>query len=104
MCDLKNVVYEITCRMCGDTYIGETSVTIRRRLKQHMRDENSQVRIHLAERHAIDRVEFERMTEKIEWSILGRGFADTTQRKTAEEHHIQQKKPKLNIMLNTMGI
>ena len=36
-CLVKNIVYKITCNICKDTYIGETSRTAHHRLGEHMR-------------------------------------------------------------------
>ena len=35
-CQIKNVVYEITCQQCGTVYVGETSRTVGSRSKFHL--------------------------------------------------------------------
>ena len=35
MCLKKNIVYKITCTLYKDTYIGETSRTIKTRIHEH---------------------------------------------------------------------
>ena len=37
-CSTKNVVYELKCDQCGDTYIGETSRPVRLRYNEHRRN------------------------------------------------------------------
>ena len=41
-CEVKNVIYVINCRGCGDDYIGETGNFLSKRVKVH----NQQSRIH----------------------------------------------------------
>ena len=41
MCFIKNIVYKITCTLFKDTYIEETSRTIRHRINEHTNPKSS---------------------------------------------------------------
>ena len=43
MCLKKNTVYKITCTLCKDIYIRETSRTIRTRVNEHTNQKFSEV-------------------------------------------------------------
>ena len=49
----KSIVYKITCTLCKDTFIGETSMTIRTRINEHINQKFSEVYKHFIEKHKI---------------------------------------------------
>ncbi len=100
LCNKKNVVYEITCSVCLDTYIGETMTTLLTRLKRHINDENSEVQIHLRYKHALTtRYNITHFAQTFNVSIMDSGFHDTTTRKVTETQIIRSIKPSLNIQM-----
>ena len=69
LCNKKNVVYKITCTDCEATYIGETYRTIRTRIKEHLKQKESEVFKHF--------INFHNKTptlNKINWKILGSNY------------------------------
>ena len=48
MCYTKNAIYEITCDICGDTYIGQTKRTMRSRINEHTKSKESLVFQHMS--------------------------------------------------------
>ena len=39
-CETKNLIYVITCHGCNEFYIGETSTTLRARIRVHKQQMN----------------------------------------------------------------
>lgn len=84
-CYLKNVIYQINCNLCSQTYIGETSRTVKSRIREHTRKSstNSPVSNHIYRYH--------NQTEPcISWKILHRPVPNAAQRKSIEAYYINQ--------------
>jgi len=50
-CNVKNVIYKINCNFCDNIYIGQTSRTIKSRIKEHLTSHNSAVHKHFLDIH-----------------------------------------------------
>ena len=99
-CNTKNITYEVTCALCGGTYIGETHRTHRSRLSEHLRPNNgSKVYAHFQTSHHMhpDR-------SLISCRIRHKGFADTLQRKAFEMQLIIEEKPSINVQFNSHSL
>ena len=95
LCNKKNVVYKITCTDCEATYIGETYRTIRTRIKEHLKQKESEVFKHF--------INFHNKTptlNKINWKILGSNYVSSLHRKEHEKILIQNQNPIINIVHN----
>ncbi len=88
-CFLKDVIYKISCGLCSDVYIGQTARTIRSRILEHIKDDNSHVRQHMLA-HGVDQL------KKFSWRIVG-SQRDTTTRLAMESLHIRDNR---NIVMN----
>ena len=84
-CLKKNIVYKITCTLWKDTYIKETSRTIRTRIDEHTNHKFSEVYEHFIEKH-----ERSPEIELIKWEIIGEGFTSELHRPKTEENIITQ--------------
>ena len=92
LCNVKNVVYKITCLTCQGLYVGETHRTIRTRIKEHLTMSQSLVLRHFRSSHNA-----RPSIESVEFQVVQRNFADTLQRKEAEKLHINILKPNINV-------
>lgn len=95
-CNKKNVTYKITCTICKETYIGETCRTIRTRIKEHLKQKESEVLKHFQNIHKI-------LPElhNISWKTLGTGYISALHRKKHEEILIKNENPKINVIYNS---
>jgi Reverse transcriptase (RNA-dependent DNA polymerase)/GIY-YIG catalytic domain len=91
--DPVGVVYEITCKTCGATYIGETGRSLSERVKEHEREhrhhrtEKSSVAKHaVEERHEIDYVNVRILAKE----------KNKVRRKMKEAIEIAKNRPKMN--------
>ena len=95
-CEVKNVVYVMKCRGCGDEYIGETGNFLRRRVTVHnqqIRDPNT--RILFVSEHL--NVCAQQMNPKYHIFPFYKMYSDSTSLRRAKEHYfIKLLKPKLN--------
>ena len=95
-CEVKNVVYVIKCRGCGDEYIGETGNFLRRRVTVHnqqIRDPNT--RILFVSEHL--NVCAQQMNPKYHIFPFYKMYSDSTSLRRAKEHYfIKLLKPELN--------
>ena len=95
-CEVKNVVYVMKCRGCGDEYIGETGNFLRRRVTVHnqqIRDPNT--RILFVSEHL--NVCAQQMNPKYHIFTFYKMYSDSTSLRRAKEHYfIKLLKPKLN--------
>ena len=95
-CEVKNVVYVMKCRGCGDEYIGETGNFLRRRVTVHnqqIRDPNT--RILFVSEHL--NVCAQQMNPKYHIFPFNKMYSDSTSLRRAKEHYfIKLLKPKLN--------
>ena len=95
-CDSKDLVYQITCGICNEFYIGETVQPIADRFRQHfpsgkLADKDSSVAMHHTERHP-------EQEPNLEVVVLGRG-GGFVRRKTLEGTLIQKKQPQINKLM-----
>jgi hypothetical protein len=95
-CLYKNVVYQITCTICGIVYIGETSRTIGTRVKEHLTMNKQTVYKHISN-HTNSR----RRDPKITWKILHNNIRNHGERKYVEAVEIQKNTH--NIMNGCIG-
>ena len=97
MCIVKNVVYEIVCKVCHHKYIGETHRTFRTRIREHIRpNTNSNVYRHFVESHHNTTPSL----DCIDYRIRRGGFRDTLQRKMFEFSLIRNEHPEMNVQIN----
>ena len=93
ICNKKNIIYKITCTICNAFYIGETSRTIRTRIKEHMKQKESEIFKHFKSNHK-EKLDINR----IKWEIIGSGYISASHRKEHEKILIKQKNPEINIV------
>ena len=91
-CFIKFPVYKIKCLSCGAIYIGETERTIRTRILEHTRNNNSHFYQHMNRCHANENMNFK-------WSILATNKYEGT-RLAIEALHIKKE---TNIMNGCEG-
>lgn len=95
-CRSKNVVYKIVCALCQSFYIGETSRTMRSRLREHLGVSSSNVFTHLKEHHVNPDI------EHITWSILHFGVSSYDVRRRVETNEIHSQRPSLNSQMDSV--
>ena len=89
----SGVIYSITCRLCGDEYIGETGRPLHVRIREHLdglRKSKMLTPLGTHRRLCHDNTEFE-----VAVSILARE-AEISARKTLEAFWISARNPKMN--------
>lgn len=96
LCLKKNLVYQITCTVCGGKYIGETHRTYRTRILEHVAT-NSSSNVF---RHFVTRHNTQPQLDCIQHCVLRSAFADTLQRKAFEAEMIRQRQPVINVQMN----
>ena len=94
ICQLTNVVYEATCTLCQQTYIGQTRRKLHDRIREHTysarkHDNTSAFGEHYANTHP------NTTTPNITFKILKR-TSDTLRLHIEEAYAIQTKSPQLN--------
>ncbi|XP_043217474.1 uncharacterized protein LOC122379376 [Amphibalanus amphitrite] len=95
-CHTKNVVYEIKCKMCGDTYIGKTKRMVRTRFMEHLGDaRNKRKGTDLGDHILTAHPTAQPMNTDFEISILHR-CKDEANLLITESIEIRNKKPALN--------
>ncbi|XGW17788.1 hypothetical protein V3C99_002406, partial [Haemonchus contortus] len=92
-CNMTGVVYRITCRVCGDEYIGETARPLHVRVKEHMYGmrrlkKSTALGSHRIQKHNGD--DFEVTVEVVAQE------SQVCARKTLEAFWIQVTNPKMN--------
>jgi hypothetical protein len=87
-CYRKNVIYKITCSLCGAVYIGQTERTVRSRIIEHCKTTNSHVHMHMME-HGPGR------TTSLQWRLLATHH-DTSTRLAMESLYIKAAENKMN--------
>ena len=95
ICLKKNIVYEITCKICQEKYIGETHRTLLTRIKEHHKSSSSQYYDHFIKKHHM-------APEMTSFKISQGGFSNTLQRKAAETKLIKVVKPSINIQNSSL--
>ena len=104
-CTDKNVVYELSCTLCGDTYIGESKRPLRLRFNEHVRCAANETQYtpigdHFASCHTgLPRAD-KLADPPLEVRIL-RKTRDHPDRKIAESLCIRDRKPRLNENLSS---
>ncbi|MEL7308687.1 MAG: hypothetical protein AAGK05_13000, partial [Pseudomonadota bacterium] len=96
-CRSKNVVYKIMCALCDSFYIGETSRTMRSRLREHLGVNTSNIYDHLTKAHHV-RPDVEHIT----WSVLHFGVSNYDVRRRVETSEIRSKRPSLNSQVDSV--
>lgn len=93
ICHTKNIVYLITCNLCGQKYIGESQRMVITRLLEHCQQSQSEVFKHFQQNHNT----MPAININFEWRILKANFHSTAHRKVYEKEQILIKKPAINI-------
>ena len=84
LCSLKNIIYEIECKLCSQLYIGETGRSAGTRIKEHISGSHpSAVKDHFRNSHNL--LDF---SGSVSWRILHRGVASGHKRKSIEAIYI----------------
>ena len=103
-CTTKNVIYEISCKLCSppQIYIGETKRCIRYRFDEHFRDGTNRTNLtpfgeHMTSCHPNE------MVPQLSVTIIRR-CKDGADRKIAEALTIRDKKPTLNSQIDTWPV
>ena len=86
MCYTKFVVYEITCTICDQMYIGETCRTFATRFKEHLFDINSAIFRHLASHDVNPRSS----NLPLKWTLLDRNVKHPNVRRSIEALNIRR--------------
>ena len=95
-CHLKNVVYEIKCKLCGNLYIGKTRRMIRTRFMEHLGDARNQRKgSDLGDHMLAEHPNTQSKNEDFEISIL-HTCKDEANLRITESIEIRNKKPALN--------
>lgn len=95
-CSVKGVVYKITCSICGDFYVGETSRPIHDRFLEH-RQAATTPHKHLCNGIACHYLEKHKgVLPSLKLEILASGTTNTIKRKIIEASYIKRLKPELN--------
>ena len=92
MCLKKNIVYKIPCTLCKDTFIWETSRTIRTIINEHNNQKFSEVYKHFIEKHKRSPE-----LELIKWEIIVEEYTSALHKLKAEENIIKHQKSRINI-------
>ena len=95
-CSVKGVVYKITCNLCGEFYVGETSRPVHDRFLEHRqaattphKHPNNGIACHYFEKHI-------GTSPTLNLEILTSGTTNTITRKIKEAAYIKKLKPSLN--------
>lgn len=96
-CRRRNVIYELSCAKCQDTYVGETKRDLHIRTNEHLRHTNqgnvqaSAMAAHYAKVHATEEIPHPPFTSK----VLERA-RDNADRLIREATWIRKKRPAIN--------
>ena len=107
-CTDKNVVYELSCTLCGAKYIGESKRPLRLRYNEHLRCAANETQLtpigdHFSECHA-GMSKAEKLADPpLEVRILKK-TRDHPDRKITESLYIRERKPGLNENLSSWRI
>ena len=95
-CSVKGVVYNITCDLCGEFYVGETSRPVHDRFLEHRqaattphKHPSNGIACHYLEKH-------NGILPSLKLEILTSGTTNTITRKIYEAAYIKKLKPQLN--------
>ena len=84
LCPKRNTVYQLTCKACGEYYIGSTTRFLHDRTKEHLANDNSSVKKH----HRMN-------NHNIEVKVITREN-DPVNLRLHEAYYIRKYKPRLN--------
>ena len=101
-CQEQFVVYKATCRLCGSTYIGQTTRTLHDRAREHVlsakkKDTVSALGIHYREKHP------QHHMPSIAFTIIERAGNNELRLKIKEALAIKVSRPDLNRRIEDMG-
>ena len=107
-CTDKNVVYELTCKICGATYVGESKRPLRLRYNEHLRSAANETELtpigdHFDSCHSGITKASKFADPPLEVTLLMKA-KDHPDRKIAESLWIRDKKPTLNENLSSWRI
>ena len=107
-CTDKNVVYELSCKLCGATYIGESKRPLRLRFNEHLRCAVNETQLtpigdHFASCHRGMSKEDKLANPPLDVKILMK-TKDHPDRKIAESLCIRDRKPSLNDNMSSWRI
>ena len=88
LCLQRNTVYQLTCKACGEYYIGSTTRFLHDRTKEHLTNDNSSVKKHLTTHHRNN-------SHNIEVKVITREN-DPVNLRLHEAYYIRKYKPGLN--------
>ena len=93
-CKIRDAVYQISCDMCGESYIGETSRSVGERFSEHYKsyesNKDSSVFVqHVEEMHG-------GTIQPLRLDLLARCPGDTMKRQVAEAVYINHERLSLN--------
>ena len=88
LCLQRNTVYQLTCKACGEYYIGSTTRFLHDRTKEHLTYDNSSVKKHLTTHHRNN-------SDNIEVKVITRKN-DPINLRLYEAYYIGKHKPGLN--------
>ena len=91
-CFTKFCVYFVECVHCKASYVGETSRTVRSRLREHVSCETSLVFQHLRTHTANPDL------SAIAWTITHRGLRSMELRRKVEAAEIRSRRPSINVL------
>ena len=92
-CKTRDCVYELKCA-CGDTYIGETSRSLRERVSEHISGMNTGTGDNVLHRHMLDC--HAGTTKSLDVYVLATYPDDAMGRQIAESVYISELKPPMN--------
>ena len=107
-CTDKNVIYELQCKLCGDTYIGESKRPLRLRYNEHLRSAVNNTKLtpvgdHFDTCHSDVSRESKLSDPPLNVKVLMKA-RDHPDRKIAESLCIRDKKPKLNDRMSSWRV
>ena len=90
LCFVQNVVYQLTCNECHQSYIGSTIRRTHDRIKEHLNRSTSSVYKHFANSYDVENLE-----NKISVKIVARE-TDPVNLRLKEAFYIRKQKPAIN--------
>ena len=99
-CMVKNVVYQLTCTLCSETYVGETGRFKRSRCWEHFKSARDGKRDTAMGRHYLQHHRDTPFPERpFDFEVL-RKCKDFTDRMLWQSYHIKKLNPKMNTQLS----
>ena len=88
LCLQRNIVYQLTCKTCGEYYIGRTTRFLHDRTREHLANDKSSIKKHLLTHHRNN-------NHNIEAKVITREN-DPDNLRLREAYYIRKYKPGLN--------